>query len=64
MPKPLKNEPKAKYLQRCMSDVEMKTKHKDDKERYAVCQAFYVEYATDEYQNQNFWNENRNDTNK
>ena len=55
MPKPLKNEPKAKYIQRCMSDAEMKSKHKDDKERYAVCQAFYIEYATDEYQNQNFW---------
>ena len=45
MPYPLKNEPKEKYIQRCMSDAEMKSKHKDDKERYAVCQAFFVEYA-------------------
>jgi hypothetical protein len=45
MPYPLKNEPKQKYIQRCMSDAEMKSKHKDDKERYAVCQAFFVEYA-------------------
>lgn len=45
MPYPLKNEPKEKYIQRCMSDSEMKSKHKDDKERYAVCQAFFVEYA-------------------
>ena len=29
-----------------MSDAEMKSKHKDDKERYAVCQAFFVEYAS------------------
>lgn len=47
MPYPLKNEPKAKYLQRCMSDPEMKSKHKDEKERYAVCQAFFTEYAAE-----------------
>lgn len=47
MPYPLKNEPKEKYIQRCMSDAEMKSKHKDDKERYAVCQAFFVEYAAE-----------------
>lgn len=47
MPYPRKNEPKEKYIQRCMSDAEMKSKHSDDKERYAVCQAFYVEYAAD-----------------
>lgn len=45
MPYPLKNEPKEKYIQRCMSDAEMKSKHSDDKERYAVCQAFFIEYA-------------------
>ncbi len=28
-----------------MSDAEMKTKHKDDKERYAICRSFFVEYA-------------------
>lgn len=53
MPYPLKNEPKAKYLQRCMSDSEMKSKHKDDKERYAVCQAFFTEYAEIELESYN-----------
>ena len=44
MPKPIKGEHRTDYIQRCMADSEMISKHSDDKERYAVCRSFFVEY--------------------
>lgn len=44
MPYPKKNEHEKDYIKRCMSDSEMKQKHSDYNERYAVCKAFFVEY--------------------
>ena len=46
MPKPKVNESNKDYTKRCMSDNEMKVKHPDFNERYAVCQAFYTELET------------------
>lgn len=44
MPYPKKNETEKDYIKRCMSDSEMKTKHNDYNERFAVCKSFFVEY--------------------
>lgn len=46
MPKPKPYESNKDYTKRCMSDTEMKSKHPDFNERYAVCQAFYTELET------------------
>ena len=46
MPKPKPYESNKDYTKRCMSDSEMKSKHPDFNERYAVCQAFYTELET------------------
>ena len=47
MPKPKPNEREKEYIKRCMSDSEMKTKHNDYNERYAVCKSFFVEYEAE-----------------
>lgn len=47
MPKPKKGEHRTDYIQRCMADSEMIQKHPDQKERYAVCQSFFIEYIED-----------------
>lgn len=44
MPYPKPNEREKDYIKRCMSDSEMKSKHPEFNERYAVCKAFFVEY--------------------
>lgn len=41
MPNPNPNETEGDYMNRCMSDEEMKRKHPDQDERYAVCQSFW-----------------------
>jgi hypothetical protein len=47
MPYPKPNEREKEYIKRCMSDSEMKTKHSDYNERYAVCKSFFVEYEAE-----------------
>lgn len=47
MPKPNPYEREKEYIKRCMSDSEMKTKHSDYNERYAVCKSFFVEYEAE-----------------
>lgn len=47
MPKPKPYEREKEYIKRCMSDSEMKTKHSDYNERYAVCKSFFVEYEAE-----------------
>lgn len=47
MPYPKKNEHEKDYIKRCMSDSEMKQKHSDYNERYAVCKSFFVEYEAE-----------------
>jgi len=47
MPKPKPYEREKEYIKRCMSDNEMKTKHSDYNERYAVCKSFFVEYEAE-----------------
>lgn len=44
MPYPKKNETEKDYIKRCLSDREMKLKHPEFNERFAVCKAFFVEY--------------------
>lgn len=44
MPYPKKNETEKDYIKRCLSDSEMKSKHPEFNERFAVCKAFFVEY--------------------
>ena len=41
MPKVTDNETHDHYINRCMSDNEMNTKHTNEKERFAVCQSFW-----------------------
>lgn len=43
MPNPLPNEHKDEYLQRCMSDEEMKSDYPETDQRYAVCQSYWTE---------------------
>lgn len=47
MPYPKPYEREKEYIKRCMSDSEMKTKHNDYNERYAVCKSFFVEYEAE-----------------
>jgi soluble P-type ATPase len=47
MPKPKPYEREKEYIKRCMSDSEMKSKHSDYNERYAVCKSFFVEYEAE-----------------
>ena len=41
MPKPLPQESKSEYIDRCMADSEMNDKHPSSSERYAVCSGIY-----------------------
>lgn len=41
MPYPNKGETKDHYMNRCINDSEMKSKHIDKFERYAVCSSMY-----------------------
>jgi len=47
MPYPKKNETEKDYIKRCLSDSEMKSKHPEFNERFAVCKSFFVEYETE-----------------
>jgi hypothetical protein len=49
MPKPKPYEREKEYIKRCMSDSEMKSKHSDYNERYAVCKSFFIEYEAESY---------------
>jgi len=41
MPSPSPEENEQDFISRCMSSEEMKNKHPDNKERYAVCKSFW-----------------------
>ena len=41
MPSPSPEEKEDDFISRCMSDEEMKSKHPQQKERYAVCKSFW-----------------------
>lgn len=43
MPYPKPNETKKEYIDRCMANPEMKSKHPGIGERFAVCNAFFTE---------------------
>lgn len=45
MPAPKKGESQDKYIQRCMSDSEMNSKHPDQKQRYAICMSMFKSKA-------------------
>lgn len=47
MPQPTNNETYDHYINRCMIDNEMNSKHTNEKERYAVCQSFWKNSSTD-----------------
>jgi len=47
MPYPKKGENRTDYIQRCMSDPEMISKHSDGANRYAVCRSFFIEYEAE-----------------
>ena len=41
MPYPKPNETEKDYIKRCLSDSEMKSKHPEFYERFAVCKSFF-----------------------
>jgi len=47
MPYPKPNETEKEYIKRCLSDSEMKSKHPEFNERFAVCKSFFVEYEAE-----------------
>lgn len=48
MPTPRDNEKQDDFISRCMSDEEMKRKHPEQDERYAVCKSFWDRRKGDE----------------